>query len=76
MNNNKLRQLRKLARSQATETGYTNTNIQIKKVKSGRMVMNGKGVYVEEIVPVTTFTSVNKKGSYKAIYKTLKKAEG
>ena len=76
MNQRKLRALRKQAREEATETGFTNTNIQVKPVKSGRMVMNSTGIFVPEMVPVTTFTAVNKKGSYKQIYKQLKREVG
>jgi len=70
---NMLRAWRHLAREAATEEGYVNENIKVKVVKSGKMVLNEKGVHVEELVPVTVFNTVNKPGSYKAIYKAMKK---
>jgi len=70
--NNALRLCRANARASCTAEGYTNTKIQVKTVKSGKLVMNEVGVYVEEVVPVTTFTSVHKPNSYKAIYKEAK----
>ena len=73
MNNGKLRALRKQARALATETGTKNINIQVRPMKSGNMVQDSNYKLVEELVPVTTYTAINKPGSYKAIYKALKK---
>jgi len=52
---------------------YKNNALRLcRTVKSGKMVMNDKGAYVPELVPVTTFTSKHKPGSYGALYKECK----
>jgi len=70
--NNALRMCRDEAASSCTAKGYVNDNVQVKTFKTGKHVMDGEGSYVEEVVPITTFTSKHKPGSYGALYKECK----
>lgn len=71
-----LRVLRRLAKAKASTTGYANGNVQVKPVKNGKFVKDEHGRLVEEVVPITTYTSENKEGSYKKLYKDMKKEYG
>lgn len=74
MNSKTSRRLRAEAKAKATEKyGSSNQNVQVKAMNSGQMVMNEKGVFVPEQVPVVTFTTVLNDGCARKIYKELKK---
>ena len=76
MNSKKARQLRFIAKQAATEAyGFHNANVQVKSMKSGRIVMNESGVGVPEEVPVVTFTRILNDDCARKIYKELKKEE-
>lgn len=73
MNSKLARQLRSQAKEAATEEyATTNINVNVKTMNSGRKVMNDEGVYVDELVPVVTFTTILKDNSARKIYKQLK----
>lgn len=69
---NDLREWRKMAREDAVSEGYDRDNVQVKTFKTGKTVLNSKGVAVEELVPVTTYTQTYKVDSYKGLYKEMK----
>ncbi len=73
MNQKKAKALRKLAASIATEAdSTTNENINLKQIKTNKLVMNDKGIYVNEIFPLVVFNTMWNKNGPKAIYKQLK----
>jgi len=73
MNNKQARKLRKQADSLAVIADETtNINIDIKAMPNGKWVKNEKGKMVEEMVPITTYTTVYKQDCPRVIYQALK----
>lgn len=68
------RHLRRIAKDIATE-GYstTNENVDIKQVKSDRLVTQADGTYVNQIVPKVVFNTVMNENCARKIYKDMKK---
>jgi len=76
MNSKTARRLRFVAKQAAlVPNKTTNENVQVKSVKSGRMVMNDSAAMVEEEVPVVTFTTKYVDDCPRKLYKELKKEQ-
>ena len=74
MRNKVAKRLRKEAAALATEPyETTNENIDMKIIKTGRLVINDAGEYVEEQYPKIVFNTMMNKGCARKIYQGIKK---
>jgi len=75
LNGKQARALRKIAAEYAEDPAETtNINVQVRTRESGKRVQNDDGVWVNEQVPVVTYTQVHLNGTARQQYKGIKKA--
>ena len=77
MNGKKARELRRIVKAFPFliegDGEFEKTNVKVKAVPLGRMVFNDKGVAKNEELPAVTFTQSHVEGTYRPLYRKLKK---